>query len=774
MTAPFAGFGLAELRKRRGQEGEPQQPQVAPVGPTAIPKMQKTVITAGEARYLRTQANNIILNGGSEEDVAKFFELEGHQMPARIQPPDDVEAPGLTRGLAMNALQGITFGFGDEAMGSLLGLLTGEGARGGIETYRKELEAFAKARPGVSLPTQIVAGLLTGVGVARGAAAVGRAVTGKVLGRAGTATAEAALGLTPAAPGLLASAARGAGTAAAAGTVAGAGFADVPLDPEAPLSDVASDVILGTTKSAALGTVLGGVTGGTLVPVGKLAATVGRPFVRAATNWSKAIQARLPGIGTSEMHARELLARALGEDGVDLQGGLRLLSNLERATKTAITVADLGGEATLALGRSAAKQRSPMAQRLVEALTTRQGEQATRLTGGLVGRIFRGGKRGLGNSYATEEALITAREAASTPLYTQAHQQVVPVTSRMRQLLGNKTFREAYRRGKNIADEEDLAGIANEGALKVPKLPSKVQVAGMGEATPAIEAALEAQGIRAFPNELPVRALDYMKRGLDELITKGFNSGGMGRQRARTLRAILNEMLEEVDTQVPVFGEARSIFRGFSESRDAVQLGRDFLRKAPEIVKREVQKLRPQDRDFYRVGAAQSLYETVIQPNSETPNIARQFFGGSLFGRTNINSQRLRALFVDAPEVADDFMRQVAAETRLSHTTARTLGAPAGLGVQKVEQALEGTLPTVRASVGVTALNVARMGIVNAQTRWSRDVSDELAALFARGLENPNEMRALLQTIAVAGERIAGRTGGKRVTIELGKLVGRL
>ena len=119
-------------------------------------------------------------------------------------------------------------------------------------------------------------------------------------------------------------------------------------------------------------------------------------------------------------------------------------------------------------------------------------------------------------------------------------------------------------------------------------------------------------------------------------------------------------------------------------------------------------------------------------------------------------------------------MRQVAAETRLSHTTARTLGAPAGLGVQKVEQALEGTLPTVRASVGVTALNVARTGIVNAQTRWSRDVSDELAALFARGLENPNEMRALLQTIAIAGQRITGRTGGKRVTIELGKLAGRL
>ena len=777
MTVPFieqvtSSPRLAELR----DEGR-QQEQPAATGPTVVPKMQKTIITAGEADYLRTQAFNILNNGGSEEDVAKFLELEGHSLPARIQPTRDVGAPSLTRGLAMNALQGITFGFGDEAMGSLLGLLTGEGARGGIETYRKELKAFAEARPGVSLPTQIVGGLLTGAAVFRGTAAVGRAVAGQVAkrvgGRATAATAEAALGLTPAAPGFIAGAARGAATAGAAGTIAGAGFADVPLRPEDPLSEVAKEVIFGTAVSSAGGAALGAVTGGVLVPAGQIAAVVGRPVVRRITNWSKAIQARLPGIGTSEMHARELAARALSEDGVNLQEALRRLANLERAAGTTVTVADLGGEAILALGRSAASQRSPAAQRLVEALTIRQGEQGTRLSAGLVGRIFRDGKRGLGNSYATEEALIAARETASTPLYTQAHQSLATVTARMRRLLGNKTFREAYQRGRNIADGEDLAGIANPGALKVPKLPAKVQVAGMGEATPAIEKALEAQGIRAFPGELPVRALDYMKRGLDELIDKGFKSGGMSSQRARTLRAALNEVLEEVDTQVPVFGEARAIYRGFSESRGAVLLGRDFLKRAPEIVKREVQKLRPQDRDFYRVGAAQSLYETVIRPNAETPNIARQFFGGSLFGRPNINSQRLRALFVDAPEVADDFMRQVAAETRLSHTATRTLGAASGLGVQKAEQALEGSLPTVRASVGVTVLNVARTGVLRAQTGWSRDVSDNLADIFTRGLGNPNDIRAVLQSIFAEGERIASRTAGKRVTIEIGKLAGR-
>ena len=773
MTAPFAGAGRPPSPRLAGR----QQEQPAATGPTAVPKMQKTVITAGEADYLRTQAFNILQNGGSEEDVAKFLELEGHRLPPRIQPTRDIEAPSLTRGLAMNALQGITFGFGDEAMGALLGLLTGEGARGGIETYRKELEAFAKARPGVSLPTQVVGGLLTGATVFRGIATVGKVVAGQVArrvgGRATATVARTALGLTPAAPGLIAGAARGAATAGAAGTIAGAGFADIPLRPEDPLSAVAKEVIFGTAVSAAGGAALGAATGGTLVPAGQIAAVVGRPIVRRVTNWSKAIQARLPGIGTSEMHARELAARALSEDGVNLQEALRRLASLERAAGTTVTVADLGGEAILALGRSAASQRSPTAQRLVEALTIRQGEQATRLSAGLVGRIFRDGKRGLGNSYATEEALIAAREAASTPLYTQAHQAVANVTARMRRLLGNKTFREAYRRGRNIADGEDLAEIANPGALRVPKLPAKVRIAGMGEATPAIEAALKAQGIQTFPSELPVRALDYMKRGLDEIINKGFKSGGMSSQRARTLRAALNEVLEEVDTQVPVFGEARAIYRGFSESRSAVILGRDFLKRAPEIVKREVQRLRPQDRDFYRIGAAQSLYETVIRPNAETPNVARQFFGGSLFGRPNINSQRLRALFVDAPEVADDFMRQVAAETRLSHTATRTLGAAPGLGVQKAEQALEGSLPTVRASIGVTALNVARTGILRAQTGWSRDVSDNLADIFTRGLTNPNDIRAVLQSIFAEGERIASRTAGKRVTIELGKLAGR-
>ena len=99
-------------------------PAVAP------PTVRPPVISPGERDYLRLQARHILLRGGSEQDVVNFARVHAGrpaQMRAQMvgigapQEPEDPLAQPATEdnfisGISLNALQGITFGFGDEAM----------------------------------------------------------------------------------------------------------------------------------------------------------------------------------------------------------------------------------------------------------------------------------------------------------------------------------------------------------------------------------------------------------------------------------------------------------------------------------------------------------------------------------------------------------------------------------------------------------------------------------------------------------------------------------
>jgi hypothetical protein len=239
---------------------------------------------------------------------------------------------------------------------------------------------------------------------------------------------------------------------------------------------------------------------------------------------------------------------------------------------------------------------------------------------------------------------------------------------------------------------------------------------------------------------------------------------------------MLREVLEEADSQIPSYAQARGIYRGASETLEAIENGKNFLGKAPEIVSREVAELHPGQRDFYRLGAAQSLYEQVMRPADELTDVARRYFGGRLFGgRGNIDAQRLRALFPDAPEVADDFMRQVAAETRLS-LTGQTIGRR-GLGGrarQETVEAIEGAMPPhPRATPGLMAANVAFQAINRSRTGWTQDVSDELATLFAQGLDDPNMLQGLLNRLEATSYILRQRTAaGSRAATTLGQISG--
>jgi hypothetical protein len=560
----------------------------------------KIKISREEYNYLRLQANNILLSGGSQEDVMRFLELEDHQVPLRVPDPQEREvAPVPTyRGLSMRALQGIMFGFGDEAMGSLLGVLTGVGARRGREEYRQELEEWSSRHKKAGFLAEIGGALLTGGLVVKGAAKLGIGA-----GRAAAAARTGAAAATPAAvragtaavqaaPTVGQRAALGAAQGGLGGAVSGAGHA------EGNITNLQG--ITNRTIGALFGGTLGAALGGVAAPVGRVIGGIARAGVRSVTRGFQGLQRRIPGFGTSDQHARELVRRALAQDNVSVSDAIRAAKDMQRAG-TRPTIADLGGESTMRLAAEMRANNTPAKQRLAEMLMGRQADQGERLMQGLFGRIFGANKLGMRNAYHAQDLLQAAQKKAADPLYRAAHREMVQLTagptSRMQQFLKRPEFRQAWERGRQTADAEDFAGTGH--GLSIPRLkegPTEAQIATIrGQFTNPQTGEVNEKLAMKLINELrekaeetvlPVRGFDYMKQGLDEVIDELWKKGNMNARKAKAWQTALHGdskvrgLLDDVDDQIGVYAQARALWRGHAEARDAITLGTEFFGKA--------------------------------------------------------------------------------------------------------------------------------------------------------------------------------------------------
>ena len=129
-------------------------------------------------------------------------------------------------------------------------------------------------------------------------------------------------------------------------------------------------------------------------------------------------------------------------------------------------------------------------------------------------------------------------------------------------------------------------------------------------------------------------------------------------------------------------------------------------------------------------------------------------------------AQAIRALFPDAPDVADSFMRRVAAEARITETTLRTR-APARATAQALESSAEGALPAVRATPGVMVAADLRNSIEHSGKSFIEATADEIAILTSQGLDDPADLSQLLDLIADTQERLVreGRVGSTAAAI---------
>ncbi len=296
-------------------------------------------------RVKRNISRMISLNA-PEADIDAYISSEGTTIDEvrayKVQP--EAAKPGVSRleSAGRGAIQGATFGFGDEIYGGVKGAydaLTSDKSLADAyaenrDAVRSANKAAQEANPGSYLAGEVAGGIAVPVGAAASGVRLGTRLGGEAL----------TLGQR---------AAQGARAGAGVGAAYGLGTAEGDIPTQA----------IETAKGAIAGAAMGGVAAPVIDAAGAVARGVGAQFRPREAAASKVVEA---------------LER-------DQKGGQRLLNRLlSSAHADADTmIMDVGGKSTQRVMRAALNQQNPRTERVMLALDQRKRFEGNKIERGL-------------------------------------------------------------------------------------------------------------------------------------------------------------------------------------------------------------------------------------------------------------------------------------------------------------------------------------------------------------------------------------------------------
>lgn len=535
------------------------------------------------------------------------------------------ESNPLIRG-GLNAIQGPSFGFGDELAGVVGGVYN---ATTGPNRFKEE---YTKARdysrgvqdqykedfPVGSVATQLMTA----------------APTMMFGGGAGTATQM---------PSLTANTARSVGLGTGFGALGAAGESKYdPADPRF-YKDVA----------------IGGGSGGVMSGAAGVAPSVWRAGKQQATRL-------FPRAADSRGFAQEKVAEAVIRGMPESAGATPL--NQAQAKMVA-----MGPEARLA-------DVSQSTRGLLDVTATAPGRTGDRVNQAIRERVIGEPKRLLSGGEAamgqranlfddTLDNLDAARKTLAAPYYNVVDKAVVTVDDQMHSLL--QRTKSAHSEAESLMKME---GLSDDLRLAIGKF---------GDDIDSIKLSNLAVG-----DKVPFKMMDTLKKSMDDFVSKANREGLNNRSRVtRTVNEELVEKLKDISPKVgkqSAYAQALEQWAGPSKLMDAMETGASvFTARVPDL-KQEMAKITAGEMEAFRMGAAQALKEKVGMQGGRTelinawknPNTAdrlRLIFGNDFrkFQRTLLQEEKLRPL---------------ASVGKGSQTAARMLGAE-DMGMNAMEAA---------------------------------------------------------------------------------------
>ena len=496
------------------------------------------------------------------------YEWEDVSAPsAPAQQEATIPSPGLFKGATASMLQGFTFGIAEEvgAAGTATGAalknwVTGKPANW-VKEYeravageRASLEAFEKEYPAVALGTEAFGGIasLPGIGakfITKGKSAGARLARSVPIG-----------GVT--------------------GGVYGAGRT------------------AGGVEERAKGAAFGAGTGAVVGPVFQAGAAA---IAKTITFAARAIP------DSAKAQAAMKVAETLRRGGITIEqaktklqklGAEGILADITKGTR------DLAGAAARIPGKT-----RDIASRVLNQRQKRQHQRImehTRKALGVKGGYFK---------QTTD--LMDARATAAGPVYEKAYKanpsmMTLEISRILETPAGNKALRTAATKMRN--DRSRLGGQDKE------LTAAARDAARWGKIKPV-------KG--GVTKGLSLRTLDYVKRSLDDQIAVLSKAGR--RDDARIIRNMKNNLLQEMDAadvtktvqtktwagtpqgadKPGAYQQARRTYAGHSESLEALEKGRNFIKGDVEVTAREIADMTDADRAFFREGVNQKVADMV-------------------------------------------------------------------------------------------------------------------------------------------------------------------
>ncbi|MBA2627056.1 MAG: hypothetical protein H0U85_03520 [Gemmatimonadales bacterium] len=325
---------------------------------------------------------------------------------------------------------------------------------------------------------------------------------------------------------------------------------------------------------------------------------------------------------SAEQRAGEIVTRRFAQDKKPLPALAQEARALQGQPTKPEMLMDLGGGNVHGLASAAASTPGPAKDRIAAALQGRMEEQGTRLVSDL--------ERGLGvertDIPSMIDNMVQARKAATAPLYETAYQHGTVDDPAIRQLLHKPSMQKAYARAQQIAAEEGV---------------------------PLVD-------ISQHPPD--VRTIDYIKKGLDDLLDVGHRGGegGLGPSEVRAITANKHALLDATDALVPDYATARAAHESERKLNKALTAGTEALKQGPDEVRFALAQMGPDGQQMYRRGVLSELAQKV-ESASDRNDATRALW------RTQLMRDRLQAVFPDATSYAH-FQQLMRREVRMADT----------------------------------------------------------------------------------------------------------
>lgn len=373
--------------------------------------------------------------------------------------------------------------------------------------------------------------------------------------------------------------ARSAAVGAAYGGASGAGEGETP---EQRVTKGATGAAIGAGVGAAAVPILGAIEGGA-----RLANAAARPVVdrvKAALNTDAAASRKI-------VQSIERDAKA---------GQFELTTNEWNAARAAgqpVSIAELGGEGTRALARSAANL-SPEGRASLQNLADRRFEGQSERAVAFI-RNLSGMKT---DSAAVRDSLRNEARNVNRPAYERAYREPSA------QGLWDEGFQQIAQ-APVVQDAIRAASItgANRGTIEgLPRIQSPFVI---DKASGQLTLRTNPDGSTMLPN---LQFWDHVKRNLDKINTP----------EARTLNSALKSHLDDL---VPSYKDARAGAAKFFDAEDAMEAGANFVKRDMPVAEaqRALAQMSPREMELFKVGFFSKLVDD-ISNTSDRVNIVNR------------------------------------------------------------------------------------------------------------------------------------------------------